>query len=186
MASFKDLKENEKLSETQYYTVVKKAGKKVQIRNDFGENVVVDEEYVEKCLNSASQFAEEKVVGKTEAANLFLQNQGIVMTVNFNKQVNEKDAKEQLYELYANKGGKVLSEADYKRKVNSVVSSIIVGEERTMIGRHYGNVTEFGRVYFVDMEKEKVEGKDYDTRMSQVDPRTINWLIIKGTKYKVK
>lgn len=186
MTDFGKLKEKEVLSETQYYTVVKKAGDKVQIKNDNGELIVVDKNYVEACLTSADQFGEEKTITKTEAANIFLSSPGIVLTVNFNKQVKEKDAKEQLYDLYSNKGGRVLSEADYKRRVNAVVSSIITGEERTMIGRHYGGVNEFGRVAFIDMEKSKDPVKDYDTRISQVDPRTINWMIIKGIKYKVK
>ena len=54
-----------------------------------------------------------------------------------------------------------------------------------MIGRHYGEVTEFGRIKFIDMEEEKTPGT-YDNRIRQVDPRTINWFIARGVKYEVK
>jgi hypothetical protein len=120
-------------------------------------------------------------------AALFLSSIGVAMTVNFNTQVKEKDAVEQLVEIYPNKGGKMASEADYKKRVASIISSVITGKERTMVGRHYGSVNEFGRVSFIDMEVEKDTSKpEYDSRTRQVDPRTINWMIIRGVKYKTK
>lgn len=192
MAKFAELKEGDKVGELQFYIVTGKKGDQVQLKNDYtGGFVVVDQAYVESYLTSASEFTEERTIGKIEAANIFLSNARIPLTVNFNKQVDSKDAKEQMYLLYANKGGKVLSEADYKKKVNDVVKSIITGEERTMVGRHYGELNELGRVKFIDMEQPKddkvsAEGKTYDSRLRQVDPRTINWMIIKGIKYTVK
>jgi 3-dehydroquinate dehydratase len=186
MTKFETLKTGQALSEIQYYKVEKIAGEKVQLKNDFNEMIVVDRKYVEKCLISAHDFSEEQKVSKTEAATIFLQNKGMVMSVNFNKKVDEKAAKESIYELYANKGGKVLSEADYKKKVNAALKSILEGEERTMVGRHFGELNELGRVNFIDMEVEKDPSKEYDNRQRQVDPRTINYMIIKGVKYTVK
>jgi hypothetical protein len=107
--------------------------------------------------------------------------------VNFNTQIKEKDALDAMAAIYPNKGGKMLSEADYKKKAKEILASVIVGKERTMVGRHYGSVNEFGRVSFIDMEIEKDTTKaDYDSRTRQVDPRTINWMIIRGVKYKTK
>lgn len=187
MAKFKDLKVGEKLSETQFYSVVKIAGDKVQIKNDGGADIVVDKNYVENCLTSASQFTSEETITRTEAAAKFIASAGVGMTVNFNTQVKEKDAIDQLGQIYPNKGGKMLSEADYKTKVKDIISSVITGKERTMVGRHYGSVNEFGRVSFVDMEITKDDTKtDYDSRTRQVDPRTINWMIIRDVKYKTK
>ena len=91
-----------------------------------------------------------------------------------------------MYALYPNKGGKILSEAEFKKKIASAVSDALVGEERTMVGRHYGSQDEFGRIRFIDMEEKKDDTKDYDTRQRLVDPRTICWLILRGVKYKVK
>lgn len=185
MTKFTNLKEGEKLSETQYYTVVKVGREKVQVQNDHGEMIVLDKPYVETCVNSSLQFTEEKAITRTDAAAMFIACSSVALTVNFNTQVKEKEAKEAMYELYPNKG-KMVSEADFKKAIDASVKSIINGEERTMIGRHYGSVNEFGRVNFVDMEATKDSTKDFDSRMRQVDPRTINWMIIKGIKYKVK
>ena len=186
MTKFKSLKVGEKLSETTYYSVVKISGNRAQLRTDAGENIVVDSGIVEKQLVSASQYEKEEKLGKTEMAALFLSSPGVVMTVNFNTQVKEKDALDQLNSLYPNKGGKLTSETEFKRKIKEVISSVITGKERTMIGRHYGGQNEFGRVNFVDMEAEHDTSKDYDTRTRQVDPRTINWMIIRGVMYKTK
>lgn len=55
-----------------------------------------------------------------------------------------------------------------------------------MIGRHYGNLNEFGRLSFIDMEEIKDSSKPYETRIRQVDPRNLLWLIVDGIKYIVK
>ena len=52
------------------------------------------------------------------------------------------------------------------------------GEERTMIGRHYGVTDEFGRLRFTAMEK--------DGGLRLVDPRTVEWAIIDNIKYELK
>lgn len=185
MVNFKNLKKGECLSEVQYYTVEQVKGNKVQLKNDKNEFIVVDNNYVEKCLISASQFSTEKFITKTEAAQLFISNAGIAMTVNFNKQVKDSDVKKAIFDLYPNKG-KIVSEKDFQTKVGSILKSALEGEERTMIGRHSGEVNELGRVQFVDMEAGLVAGKSYDSRFRQVDPRQINYVILKNVKYKVK
>lgn len=187
MTKYKDLKVGEKLSETQYYSVEKIGKEKILLINDHGETIVVDKNYVETCLTSAIQYEKEEKVNRTEVINKFLSSPGVVMAVNYNKQVKEKDALDAMKSIYPNKGGKMLSEVDYAKKAKEILSSVITGEERTMIGRHYGSINEFGRMPFIDMEKVKDPAKaEYDSRMSQVDPRTINWLIVRGVKYIVK
>lgn len=59
---FKELTKGAKLSETQYYTVEKIAGNKVQLKNGFGQDIVVDQAYVEDCLISGDQFTEERKI----------------------------------------------------------------------------------------------------------------------------
>lgn len=186
MTQFKNLKQGSVLSETSYYKVVKVKGDEVQLRTDSGQDVILDKQYVESLLISADQYDSEKTISKTEAAQLFLSHPGIVLTVNYNKKVDEKAVKDSLYDLYPNKGGKILSEADFKKKVNAALKGVTEGEARTMIGRHFGELNDLGRVNFIDMEVEKDTSKTYDNRQRQVDPRTINYLIIKGVKYNVK
>ena len=183
---FKNLKVGEVLSETQYYKVIKIKGNQVQLRTDDGSDIVVDAGYVDNCLTSSVQFDDTKKITRTEMAELFINSPRTALTVNFNRQVKEADVKKALHALYANKGGKILSEADYKKKVNAEVKKAIQGEERTMVGRHYSKVDDFGRVSFVDMEAKRDESKSYDTRYRLVDPRTINWLVVDNVKYVVK
>jgi hypothetical protein len=187
MTKFKDLKVGEKLSETTYYSVAKIVGDKVQLKSDDGADIVLNKGYIENMVTSASQYSSEESISRTEIAALFLSSPGVVLTVNFYTQVKEKDALAAMEAIYPNKGGKMLSEADFKKKAKEILSSVITGKERTMIGRHYSSVNEFGRVSFIDMEVDKDTTKaDYDSRTRQVDPRTINWMIVRGVKYKIK
>lgn len=186
MATFSKLKVGAKLSETQFYSVKGINGNRVQLQNDSGDVITVDEKYAEACLVSAEEVQTEKTMSRTDLTNLFLTSTNVALTVNYNKQVDQKEVTKQLHALYPNKGGKILSEADYQKKVNALLTSALAGEERTMVGRHYGNQDEFGRVRFIDMEQTKDPSKDYDTRQRLVDTRTINWLILRGVKYTAK
>lgn len=183
MTKFKELQVGEVLSETQFYTVDKIAGKKVQLVNDSNEKIVVDDKYAEACLVSADQFSSTEALTRTEMAEKVINSVRIAMTVNFNKQVKPADVKNALVALYPNKGG-IISLAQYKKEVSKAIN--LKGEERTMIGRHYGSVDDFGRVSFVDMKAIRKVGADYDSRMRLIDPRTLNWAIIAGVKYTIK
>lgn len=181
LTEFSAINESTKLSETQYYKVAKIQGERLQLVNDYGENIIVSKQYAESCLVTADQFSEQKQVNKTEAAAIFLANPSIVMTVNFNKQVKVADVEKEIMEAYDSSTPK-LFETAMKKAVKRGLS----GEERTIVGRHYGGQNEFGRVNFIDMNLEKDESKDYDTRIRQVDPRTINYLIVNNVKHTVK
>lgn len=187
-ASFKNLTTKTKLSETQFYSVVQVKGDRVQLKNDYGELVVVDKPYVEKCLVSSEDITENKTMSRTDLINLFISATNVICTVNYNKKVDEKEIQKALEALYPNKGGKILSEADYKKAVKKNLKDALEGEERTMVGRHLGRYDEFGRIKFIDMEVAGGydETKDYDTRTRLVDPRTLNWLILRGVKYVAK
>lgn len=181
MSKFQNLKNGDVLSETQFYKVVKKSGDQVQLKTDLGEDIIVSKEYVDTCLDAADQFTEEKKITKTEAAELFLQNRYIAMKANFNKQVKEADVVKEIMSAYENSTPKTMGEA-----VKKALKRGLEGEERTIVGRHNGTKDEFGRVHFIDMNIDKVDGKDYDLRQRLVDPRTLNWFIVKNTRYVVK
>lgn len=180
MCAFSELKPGTVLSETQYYKVEKLAGNKVQLRNDGGEPIVVDINYVETLLTTADQFLEEKKVTKTEATQIFLAHPFTAMTVNFNKQVKKADIVKEIQDAYENSTPK-----EFTAKVSKAVGKSLEGEERTMVGRHAANQDEFGRIHFIDMNIDKT-ADSYDNRQRLVDPRTINWVIVKGVKYIVK
>lgn len=180
MANFKKLVEGEVLSESQFYKVIKVKGDEVQIQNTSGENVVVNSKYVENCLTSANQFITEKTINKTEAANILLSNPNTAMTVSFNKQVKPADVKKAMKDLYPN-AGKIVAKKDYDKSVDTILKGALEGEERKIVGYHQNNLTELGRLNFIDMEVPKGEHP-----MRQIDQRSINYLIVKGTKYTVK
>lgn len=188
MTTFKNLTTKTKLSETQFYSVEQIKGDKVQLKNDYGELVVVDKPYVEKLLVASDQVNEIKQMSRTDVINLFLSSTNVICTVNFNKKVDEKEVKKELIALYPNTGGKILSKAEFEKAVNKSLKDALTGEERTMVGRHYGRTDEFGRIKFIDMEAAGGydETKDTDSRQRVVDPRTINYLILRGVKYEVK
>jgi len=175
------VKVNQILSETQFYKVVKTAGDKVQLVNDNGENIVVTEEYINKCLQSAHDFSKEEKVSKTQLAEIFMANPRVAMTVCFFKQVKEADVTAEIMKSYESSTPKTMEAA-----IKKAVKRGLEGEERVMVGRHYGASDDFGRVHFVDMEVVKDASKDYDTRMRLVDPRTLQYLIVNNVKYNLK
>jgi hypothetical protein len=179
--NFKQLKKGDVLSETQFYTVEAINADKVQLKNDQGTNIVVDKNYAESCLLSANQFTKDVTVNKTEAAAKFLANPDVAITVNFNKQVKEADVVKEIMDTYGNSTPK-----EFETKLKKTIKTGLVGEARTMVGRHNGELNDLGRVNFIDMEEKRDASKDYDTRTRLVDPRGINWFIVKGIKYIVK
>lgn len=180
MIKFKDLKVGSIISEAQYYKIEKIVGDKVQALPLNGKSVVLDKGYIENQVVSADQFTTEKTINKTEAANILLSNPNTAMTVSFNKQVKPADVKKAMKELYPN-SGKIIAKKDYDKSVDTILKGALEGTERTIRGFHDGNLTELGRVNFIDMEVPKGEHP-----MRQIDQRSINYIIVKGTKYIVK
>lgn len=183
--NFNLLKEGEFLSESQYYKFLRKDENLAYLQTESGGTITVDKYYVNSYLNSDSQYSEEVEVTKTELANIILKNPYVVMSVCYNKAVEQKEVKESLYELYPNKG-KMLSQADYKKSIDKIIKNALLGPERIIKGVHHGFVNELGRLQFIDMTIEKDLSKDYDNRYRQVDTRTAKWCIVFGKKYVAK
>lgn len=177
MAQFKKLVKGEVLSESQYYKVEKIAGNKVQLVNAEGKNIVVNDEYVNNSLSSAQQFEETKKVTKTELAEIFLQNSRVAMTVMFNKKLDSSKVTASISAIY-DKLSLGMTQAAFTKQVKAVVN--LKGDERVMVGRHYGNPDVNGRVSFVDMNI------DSGNPNRLVDPRTINYIIVNNVKYIIK
>ena len=178
---FRDLKEGNVLSETQFYVVQKIVGEKVQLGTESGSPIVVDKGYVESLLVSANQYTETQKITRTELAELLVSNPYVAMTVNFNKQVKEADVFKEILDVHKNTAP-VKVEKEFKAAIKKALN----GEQRTIVGRHNGHKDEFGRVQFIDMEIAKEASATYDKRQRLVDPRTINWLILRGVRYEAK
>ena len=179
--NFKNLKVNDKLSETQYYSVVKVAGDKVQLKNGLDQDIVVDRGYVEDCLTSADQYEKEEKLNKTDLTALFLKSPNVVFTVSFNKQVKEADVVKEILDAYEGSTPKTI-EAAIKKAVKRGMN----GEERVLVGYHTGIQDTFGRISAIDMNIAKDPSKDYNTSLRLIDPRELNYLVLKGVKYTLK
>lgn len=180
------------LSETSFYTVrgVLPDGT-VELTDDLGNDLKISSQYVESILNSADQFSREEKGSMTKLAELFINSPRVAMTVAYFKQDKkklvkdfkaEKEAKiKEIQEASLSNASKLLEDL-----IENPISRIIPGELRVMKGRHYGKVDDLGRIAFTDMEQDKGSKSDYDARLRQVDPRTIQYVIVGGTKYTLK
>lgn len=185
------LKPGSILSETSFYVVKSVTRDNIVVVDDFKNEITIGNPYVEAILASADISSKEEKKTMTELADLFINSPRIAMTVALMKKDVEKTKKAYNAEKQAKideiTNAKV---SDVPRLLNDLienpVTKTIPGELRVMKGRHYGNVDELGRIQFTDMELVKEAGKDYDTRLRQVDPRTILYVIVGDTKYILK
>jgi hypothetical protein len=178
---FNKLNVGSKLSETQYYSVVKIKGNQVQLKNGLGQDIVVDKGYVEDCLTSADQYEKEEKLNRTDLAALFLKSSNIALTVSFNKKVKDADVIKEIMDAYEGSTPKTI-EAAIKKAVKRGMN----GEERVLVGYHTGIQDDFGRVSAIDMNIVKDPSATYNTALRLVDPRELNYLILSGTKYSAK
>ena len=188
----KKLEKGSVLSETSFYVVDSVAKDHVVVIDEGGNSLKIGNKYVENVLNSADNFEEEQKKTMTELADIFVNSKGIAMTVAFYKKDTNKTAKaykaekEAAIEKITN--AKVAEvPALLNELIENPISKVIAGELRVMKGRHYGGMDDLGRIHFVDMELPKgTDAKGGDTRMRQVDPRTIQYVIVDNVKYTLK
>lgn len=179
------------LSETSFYVVKEVQHAKVIVIDDYGHEITLGKPYVEQITVSADHFESEEKKSMTELAELFINSPRIAMTVAFITKETEKTKKD----FEAEKIAKIneIQNASLKNAtallsdlIENPITRAIPGKLRVMKGRHYGSVDDLGRIHFIDMEIKRDTSKDYDTRSRQVDPRTIQFLIINKVKYILK
>lgn len=187
MALSSKLKTGDIIQLIQYSEVRGCNGHTATVQPDDSDNTIeyrgiLDKDYIK----SADHFDEEVKVTKTELEEIFKMNPRTVMTVTFYKQAKEKDVVDKLEGLYANQGGHIISKDEYLKACKAIAKEVTLGELRTARGRHELNYGVGGRLYFIDMDKERNPDKDYDTRIIQVDPRTLQSIIVNNKKYILK
>lgn len=187
------LKKGEILSETAFYVVkdILPNGGVLAI-DEFENEIELGKGYVESdILVSADYFETEEEKTATELAEIFINSARIAMSVEFYKKDKPK-TKTAIKKETAEWAEKVKAEfmangaSAIEKYAMEPVLPYIPGELRTMKGRHYGGVDEFGRVHFTDMEEDKGSNPDYDARMRQVDPRTLVSVTVNKVKYTLK
>lgn len=179
---FLKIKKGDYWSRIAYGKVVEKHDNYLVIRNENGCEWTIEGSIVRNELSFHDQYEEVIELTWTELKEKFKDSTRIIMTVNFNKKIDEKEYIEKLVSFYPNKNGTLKSKVQYEEDIKSATKSLLLGQERTMIGRHFGTYKS-ERIVFIDMELERNDSKDYDTRIRLVDPRTLNWLIVDNVKY---
>jgi len=184
------------LSETSFYVIEDFRNDKIIVRDDLGNKITMGEPYVKQICTSADLYDSEEKKTMSELADIFINSPRIAMTVAFFKKDAEKTKtaynKEVSDAILRVQNAKVSEvEGLLKSLIENPISRVIPGELRVMKGRHHGHIDELGRIHFIDMElpkdtKAAKDGSMYDTRKREVDPRTIQWLIVNKVKYVLK
>ena len=160
------------LSQSAYLTVKDIAGTKITVENQFGDQMHISKDILEK-MDSAHHFKTEVPMNMTELAEL-LENAGdTVFQVSFRKQVNEARVQEKLEETSA----KELKDSKF---INNFAKELIEGEECTMVCHLVKAESTLGRSTVIDLST------SHANKFRQVDHRSINWLIINNCKYVLK
>ena len=162
-----NLKEGDKLSEIQYYTVKTVSRGTVVVENSRGFEFSIGQSIIEEGSFSAHQYDEEVTMTRTELIEVFANAGETVFTANFNKKPDAKSLKAKF------------NDPETTIKTNVAMEKLLLGDERTMIGYLVGKDEGTGRFKVVDLE----DSSDFP---KQVDPRTLNWLILRNVKYQVK
>lgn len=181
-SKFSEIAAGDYLSETQYYRVLRNTGTMLEVENERGFPFAVAKGIVEEGIYTANQFDAEKevLVTRTELIRIFGTVNDTVFKVCFNKQPTADAINEAI--ASANRG-KILPIAELKK----VVKTAYKGEERVLTGYLVSTETGFGRSMVIDLEADRSKSTaDWDSRLKQVDHRTLNWLVFKNVKYSVK
>jgi len=187
---YKKLSKGQILSENSFFTISNVNEDGVICVADDGTKVGLSKSYVEKMMHPGNIFDTEEEMSITELADIFINNPRVAMTVAFYKKDKEKlvkDYNREVKEAVERVQNAKVSEVEsiVTDLINNPITRTIPGELRVMHGRHYRVINDLGRVQFIDMDEEYKEGV-HDNRARQVDPRTLQYVIVNNTKYSLK
>jgi len=163
-------------SRNSYGKVVAVHQDEVIVENDQGTRWAIDPPLFEAEFNTADQFTDTQKITRTDMVKKIVSSARVVMTIFFRKKPEHKTLVEAV-NLLLNSPGK----RPGPRQLSKLLKEATAGEERTMVGRHYGTQDEYGRIQFLD-----VEGLGSGTGLKTVDPRTVEWCIIENVRYEIK
>jgi hypothetical protein len=153
-------------SRQSFGTVVGESFDSVTVRNEDGLEWSVSRSIFNEEFVVADQVSSESIVNQTELIEQIVKNPRTAMTIHFRKKVNPADVTKALRAA--------LEDVEPgSRKFASAVKEAVAGEPRTMIGRHYADFDDRGRLNFIE------HGKG----LRLVDPRTVEFAIVRGVKY---
>jgi len=183
-----ELKPGAVLSEQQFYTLKSMDKDKAVLLTETNEEITVSKEYLETMIQSADTFSGTEKLAKTYLAELLVANPRTAMTVCFTKANKAKTKKAYTSEreeyIQKVKSASLDSVSDLLNNLmDNPILDYIPGGERVIKGYHLGHKDELGRILFIDMEVARTGEEKHDPRIRQIDPRTIQYIIVNGIKY---
>ena len=171
----KKLKKGSIVSSCLYYTVTKDVedhDTHVQVRDEDGNFISISTEVIsDGNYHSADQFTSTEEVTRTDLVNHLANARDSVFSVAFNKQPAVKDVVD------------AASEKDEKKRAK-LVREAMRGESRVLRGYLAQIDTHTGRTTVIDMDAKG--GVTKQSKLRQVDHRSIEYLIMHGKKYVAK
>lgn len=164
---FKKIKAGDFFSRHSFGTVVSMDGSRATLKNLEDYEWTIDAAVLVQEFTFAEQFEATEKRTRTELIEILMDNTRTAMTVCFHKKPKHTDVAKALAE-----GQGELSDRAWSVKVRDLIE----GEERIMVGQHTGKLDEHRRLHFFEQ----------GTELRAVDPRTIDWLIVKRVKYEIK
>lgn len=168
------LKGGDKWSRHSYGTVVSKGYQSITVENETGLRWEIGNDIFEQEFTVANQYADTVKVTRTEMVEKIVSAARICMTVNFRKKPDHKDLVAYVESVLDGSVPRPKS----SRALSMALKNATAGEERTMVGRHYGASDEFGRLQFTAMES--------GGGLRLIDPRTVEWAVIDNVRYELK
>lgn len=142
-------------------------GGRFSVQNQDGFSWQVDENIIAQEFSIAGQFETEETVSRTRAIEILTENPYTAMQITFRK---KPDAKAVAEALSVGKGEMT------DRAWSKLVREQMAGEQREMKGYHRNHYDEHRRLNFSEA--------GVGNRL--VDPRTVEEIIVRRTKFKVK
>jgi threonine synthase len=140
----------------------------IRVKNEDGLEWTIGKDIFVKEFVVADEFTKVVKASRTAILEKIITSPATAMSVCFRKKADTKTVAKEIM-VY------VRTPRWTKAGIQKIIDTS--GESRVMIGRHYGDLNEHGRIMFFDAEAKQ---------MKQVDPRTIEWAVIKGVKYEAK
>jgi hypothetical protein len=174
---FSDLKTGQWISRLSYCKIKTITGDSAVLENESGFAWSIAGNIVEAETFSPDQYGTTAKVTSTQLAEILTQQVGdTVITVRFTKQAKPEDVLGKLTEP----GDNLINIVNDKKGGKNLAKSLLVGEERDLVGYVIKPEPLLGRTKMVDLNI-TAGGKD-----RLVDHRTIKHIIFKGTKYELK
>lgn len=142
-------------------------GNNVFLKNNKGDTWSISKTLVSSQFSFADQSDETIKVTRTEMIAILKANRQTAMTVVYHKKSDGK-----VISKLVKDGQQDLSDRAWLVKINKM----IIGEERTMIGHHYGSFDEHERLRF----------REHGKGQRLIDTRTLKQVIVNQVNYTIK